>query len=156
MIDTNCFIPVYTMDSKETAINCGKSVGILYSVILTFFLILIIISVYFAQSKKHKEDPVNNKKPNLPLLILISVIALILIWLIPVGMVYSNTISWNQNQKMIDNYMKQGMTRAEAVSRISTLREAQAQREATLEAGREQANATNNLAAALLANKKKN
>ena len=153
MLDTTCFIPTYAMDSKDTVERCATQGGRITAAIFTFIIIIITISMYYSAMKKYDEatDKKTVSKPNIAIYLAISGMLIVITWLtMPALSRFFSMMRWNQNETMINNYMKQGMTRAEAVNRISTLREAQAQRDATLEAGREQAQATNNLAAALL------
>jgi succinate dehydrogenase hydrophobic anchor subunit len=153
MLDTTCFIPTYAMDSKETAEKCATQGGRITAAIITFIIIILILSTYYSANKKYDEavDKENVRKPNIAIYLIIGGILIAITWLtMPALTRFFSEVRWTQNETMINNYMKQGMTRAEAVNRISTLREAQAQRDATLEAGREQAQATNNLAAALM------
>jgi Na+/melibiose symporter-like transporter len=152
MLDTTCFIPTYAMDSKDTAERCATQSGNITAIIFTIIIIIVTLTMYLSAKKKY--DDAENKntvnKPNLIIYISISGLLIFISWLtIPFLSRLFSAMRWEQNETMINNYMKQGMTRAEAVNRISTLREAQAQRDATLQAGREQARATNNLAAAL-------
>lgn len=155
MLDTTCFIPTYAMDSKDTVERCATQSGNISAVIFTILIILSTLAMYTKAKKKHDEatDKTTVTKPNLAIYLAIGGLLIVITWLtMPALSRFFSMMRWNQNETMINNYMNQGMTRAEAVNRISTLRESQALRDATLQAGREQAQATNNLAAALMKN----
>jgi uncharacterized membrane protein len=153
MLDTNCFIPTYAMDSIETVERCSSQSGRMIAIMFTIIIIIITLILYYTAESEY-EKAVNKEKaykPNIFIYLGIASIFIVLSWLLlPNAVKFFNTMRWKQNETMINNYIKQGMTRAEAVNRISTLREAQEQRDATLQAGQEQARATNNLARALL------
>ncbi len=167
-MDAICNLPVYMMNTLEEASRCGgkegKSAAIVFTLIASFFFIVMLLAIIKKDNEKKKKD--RNHKSNYVLYIitlLVWIIVVYLVWLFVPGMVKAaKELKFQENELMVNNLVKGGMTKQDAKAQVIQQRQAEAaiaareaaarrQANAMREASRHQASATDRQTDALLA-----
>jgi hypothetical protein len=116
LINPKCGLPIYTLENKDTAVHCGKISGYIWSVILTIFIIITALYIYYG----NMFDKKNNKKRYI-FYTSIS-LTLALIWgVFPSLNGWMNGRNWLVYDEQIGSYMKNGMTRDIAIQKVQEL-----------------------------------
>lgn len=116
LIDPRCGLPIYALDSHNTAVNCGKISGYILSIILSIIIIIGAAYIYFGDLFDKK----NNKKKYL--FYTITILILIFIWCtIPPLTGWENGKSFLVYQEQLKSYTNIGMTKEEAFKKIQEL-----------------------------------
>lgn len=130
MSQGKCAVPTYMMPARDVAVSCGKQNGMVTAIILTvitFFILL--LGEKEEGGEKKTELRWQRAFIGTPLVGLASY--LLFPWLF--GM--SNGSQWEASQAQIEEYMRGGFTRAEALKQMQKMKMAQMQADATRDAG---------------------
>ena len=148
MFDAICNLPTYMLNKLEDATKCGNQEGKLYAIIATIFLVFIFIavtvSIYQEENKKKRAN--RNYKTSLTIYIYPIVLFILLVlaaWTIIPSIARSmKEVRFKENEFMIDNLVKGGMSKEAARAQVIQKRQLEEKLEAQREAARIQARAT--------------
>ena len=166
-MDAICSLPVYMMNKLEDASRCGGAEGKMAAIVGTIMVSFFMITMFYGIKKKdeeiRKQNPEHRTSVGSYIFTLVLGVGIIaLIWLFVPGMVQrAKEFRFQQNELMIDNLVKGGMTRSAARTQVIQQRQAEAalaaqqkaaetQAAATRRAAERQASATDNQTQALL------
>lgn len=146
--DYRCNVPSFTQTDVNLVEQCGRNSGYMFFGILTILMVIglfMIISNIMSErpsDDKDKEELDNKKKMNVVIVIILAILLeMFLYWSLPKMTGYFAMNNWNSIQEEIKSFMKQGLTRGEALNRIQSYKESEMQSEATMDAGLNIANA---------------
>jgi len=128
LIDPRCGVPLYLIESKEIAIDCGKISGYFWAGVLTILVLCVGIWIYV----KIKDMSLTKK-----ILYWASIVGIILLlWFVnPSVLAWMNGKKWLVYFEQIKSYMNNGMTREESVKKLQELYQTTMQANATSNAG---------------------
>tara|TARA_Y100000389_G_C17377628_1_gene472540 strand:- start:134 stop:652 length:519 start_codon:yes stop_codon:yes gene_type:complete len=146
-MDAICNLPVYMMNTLEEASRCGGKEGKAAAIVATLFVSFAMISMFY--SIKKRDDELKKRRPEYKSRIgpyvgifVIGIIIILLIWLFVPSMVKAaKELKFQENELMVNNLVKGGMTKQDAKTQVIQQRQAEAAIAAQKAAARRQANA---------------
>jgi heme/copper-type cytochrome/quinol oxidase subunit 2 len=100
-LNPGCYSQLYLVESRSKALKCGLFEGIYWSILISFFLII----VAFRTIVGHKKIDIEPQTIKNYTLIIISIVFILTISFYSIG--YVN--KWNTYQELIKKYKKQGL-----------------------------------------------
>lgn len=149
MIETICSLPTYMLNKLEDATKCGAASGVIAAIVATIFVLIffvaVIASINKSERQKKRENPSYETKITVYLTtVVIFILILLFCWtVIPYLVKTSKEMAFKQNELMIDNLVKGGMSREVARTQVIQQRQLEEQIEAQRDAAKMQARATN-------------
>ena len=148
MLDAICNLPTYMLNKLEDATKCGNQEGklaaIVATVILVFLFIVVVVSIQKEENRKKRE--IKNYKTSITVYMYTLVIFVLLIlaaWtVIPSIIISMKEVRFKENELMINNLVKGGMSKEAARVQVIQKRQLEEKIEAQKEAARIQARAT--------------
>ena len=138
LINPNCGVPIFVQTDKTLVSTCGSYSGYIISGVITVVLIIIMIVISKSAEKYshlsvEEQSIIKKERDNKLLMILLGILA---VWvLIPMISKFLSTNRWESYQSQISQYMSQGLSRQDALSKIQSLYQTQMQANAMITAG---------------------
>lgn len=136
LIDPRCGAPSFLMDNEGIAAMCGRYGGYIIAGILSLIIVGVSIAKYnssLGNDVDEKGNPATKKDWRY---LIAGGAGLLVIWLvIPWLLGWFSKRSFQTSQIEIDNYMKAGMTRQQALDKMTSIYQSQIQASATRDAG---------------------
>lgn len=148
MIETICSLPTYMLNKLEDATKCGAAQGVIAAIIATVFVLIFFVAVIGSINKserqKKRENPEYKTKITVYLIpLVIFILILLFCWtVIPFLVVTAKEMAFKENELIIDNLVKGGMSREVARTQVIQQRQLEEKIEAQRDAARIQARAT--------------
>jgi len=147
-MDVICNLPVYMMNTLEDASRCGgkegKMAAIVGTLIASFFFIVLLASMRQEEQRRRKTNKnYQTKTMSYVIILLVWFTVIVLIWLLVPNIVKGmKEMSFQENELMINNLVKGGMTKQAAKEQVIQQRQAEAAIAAQEAAARRQERAT--------------
>lgn len=129
IIDPRCSIPLFLLEDKNIAINCGKIEGYVLAFILTILILIVCGVIYYFYMRKV------DYKYKLLFIVSVGVILLLLWFGFPVLNGWLDGRKWMGYNEQIGSYIKQGFTRDQAIKKLQELYQTNIQANAINNAG---------------------
>ena len=128
MSNIDCLIPTYVMNDFQKK-TCGHTLGKISAIIVFVILLIIFLFSYLPKIlEKGKKDDEEKKKEDKVTALLIFTFIFIISMVVYFIRKFFFKIEISQDNSMIQNFMKKGMTETEAIKELAKVRQFQSLR----------------------------